>query len=492
MSKKNKENDIIISFLGTSNTDVTGSSVLINYPKGKKERGNLLLELGLCQGSPTPEKDISSNRKMLENFSKELIGTIEHAICGHAHIDHVGNLAFLNDENEFSGTIIGSKATIEVAKELIKDSVYIHTKNIRTIKEKTGKKIKPIYTEPQMYNMFERMVGVDIGIKHKLNEQITYRLINSGHVLGGCMIELWITKPNNSVKHVIYSSDMGSSSNNQFQYFVPLKEQVDKCNLFISEATYNNPDRSFSKKEAISERETLKRDIKDALLNNKRILFSAFSFSRCQNLMCMLYDWFSEEEWFKSIPVVLDGVLLHTINSVYSRVLEGEDKKYFDEVLAWRNFKKNKSYDSTIATLSQRTTGIYIATSGFLQNGRITTYLQHFLGSKKDVVYITGFCGNTGSIGWKILNPEQKTVTIDKSVIMKSAEIKQLKTFSSHIQFDELLKLYRGINCEKILIHHSSEDGKEEFGNIVREDLKSIGKTTKVVVINKNDNQIVL
>lgn len=492
MSKKNKDNDIIISFLGTSNTDVTGSAILVNYSKGKKERGNLLLELGLCQGSPTPEKDISSNRKMLENFSKELIGTIDHVIVGHNHIDHIGNLPFLNEENGFNGIIIGSKATIEFGKELIKDSVYIHTKNIRLIKEKLGKKIKPIYTEPQMYNMFEKMVGVDIGEKHKLNEQVTYRLVNSGHVLGGCMIELWITKPNNSVKHIIYSSDMGSSCNNEFQYFVPMKEQIDKCNLFISEATYNNPDRSFSKKQAIEERETLKKDIKEALMSNKRILFSAFSFSRCQNLMCMLYDWFHEEEWFKSIPVVLDGVLLHTINSVYSRVLEGEDKKYFDEVLTWRNFKKNKSYDSTIATLSQRVPSINIATSGFMTNGRITTYLQQFLGSKRDVVYITGYCGGTGSIGWKILNPEQKTVTIDKRVILKSAEIKQLKTFSSHIQFDELLKLYRGINCEKILIHHSSEDGKEEFANIVREDLKSIGKSTKIDVVTKKNNQFIL
>ena len=37
MSKRNKDDDIVISFLGTSRDDVTGSSVLINYSKVKKK-----------------------------------------------------------------------------------------------------------------------------------------------------------------------------------------------------------------------------------------------------------------------------------------------------------------------------------------------------------------------------------------------------------------------------------------------------------------------
>ena len=491
MSKK-KNDDIIVSFLGTSNNDVTGSSVLINYAKNKDERGNILLEMGLCQGNSTPEKDIAYNRKMVENFSKELISDIEYVILGHQHIDHIGNTPYLNIENGFKGTIIGTKPVIEIGKKLIEDSVGIHTSNIRKIKEAKGKKIIPLYTERQAHEMFDSMEYREIGVKYELNDRVSFRLINSGHVLGGCMIELWIKKSNNSVKHIVYSSDMGSDYNNDFQYFVNKREQVNKCNLYISEATYNNPDRCFSRKDAIKEREDLKKSIKEDLMNGKRILFSAFSFGRFQNLMCMLYDWFHDEEWFQKFPVALDGVLCHKINNSYLSVLQGEKKEYFSKVCEWNNFKNNTSYDGTLAVLSKRTAGIYISTSGFLTNGRITTYLQHFLGSARDVFYITGYCGVEGSIGYKILSDEQKTVTIDKTVVVKRAEIKQLKTFSSHIQYNELINLYKGLDCQKILIHHSSEKDKEEFGNQVRDELKKIGKSTKVDVVTYKNNQFIL
>jgi metallo-beta-lactamase family protein len=343
-----------------------------------------------------------------------------------------------------------------------------------------------------MCEVFDKMRYINMNEKHILNEYVTYRLVNSGHVLGGCMIELWIRKPNNTVKHIVYTSDMGSDCNNEFQYFVPKREVIPKCNLLISEATYNNPNRSFSRKDSIQEREQLKREIKENLVNGKRILFSAFSFSRFQNLMCMLYDWFHDEDWIKDYPIILDGKLCHKINSTYLEVLEDEEKEYFEKVLNWKGFKKINSYDGTMAILSKRTVGIYIATSGFLTSGKIVTFLQQFLGNSKDVVYITGYCGNESSIGYKILNKEQKTVTLDKVTIYKRAEVKQLKTFSSHIQFDELINMYKQMQCDKILIHHSSKTEKEEFANIVRSELRKVDKFTKVDVVSENNYQFVL
>lgn len=86
MSKRRKkDNDIYVEFIGHSNTDVTGSSVLINYPKNKKDRGYILIELGLVQGENTIDKEISANRRMLENLPKEVVGNIEHVILSHAH-----------------------------------------------------------------------------------------------------------------------------------------------------------------------------------------------------------------------------------------------------------------------------------------------------------------------------------------------------------------------------------------------------------------------
>jgi metallo-beta-lactamase family protein len=489
--KKNKENDIVVSFLGGSKDDVTGSSILISYPKNKKEHGLLMLELGLIQGNATIDKDIAYNRKMLDNISKDIVSNIEYVLLGHCHIDHVGNLSYLNSDNGFKGKILGSKKCIELSKNLIKDSLYIHNKNIEALKSQ-GKKTRPLYTELQMYDMFEKMESVEVGEKHRLNKQVEYKLVNSGHVVGGCMIHLWITKPNNSVVHICYTSDMGSNNNLEFQPFVKARDDIGKCNLLISEATYNDVNRSFTKKDAINEREEFKKIIKESLLENKRILLPTFSFGRCQTFMIFLYEWLKDEEWAKDIPIILDGVLLHHINETYLRILDDGDKEYFQQVMSWKNFQFNKNYDGTIAILSKRTSGVYISSSGFMVNGRVQTYLQQFLNSSKDVILVTGFCGGVGSLGWKIISSDQKTVTINKSVVFKRALIKTFRTFSSHIQYEELINLYKNTNCNKILIHHSSEDKKYEFADEVRKELRKIGKTTKVDVVDKNNNQFIL
>ena len=242
---------------------------------------------------------------------------------------------------------------------------------------------------------------------------------------------------------------------------------------------------------AIKEREEMKAEIKKALLEGKRILFPTFAFARSQQLLTYFYQWFSNEDWFNDIPVVIDGVLVNNICNTYQKILDGEDSKLFNEVMTWKNLKINRGYDSTIATLSQRTRGIYITSSGFLQNGRITTYLPQFLENSKDVIIMTGYCGGEGSLGYCLLDDTQKTLTIDKRVILKRCKILSYKSFSSHISHDELLELWPQINCDKILVHHSG-DSKYKMIDEAKEYLSRKNKTTKIIPINKGANQFVL
>lgn len=86
MGGKKKENDkIYISFVSNSRDDVCGSAVLISYPtpNGLKERECILADLGIIQGSMSPEIEYSSNKKVMENIPLEdLSGVfISHAHC---------------------------------------------------------------------------------------------------------------------------------------------------------------------------------------------------------------------------------------------------------------------------------------------------------------------------------------------------------------------------------------------------------------------------
>lgn len=386
-----------------------------------------------------------------------------------SRVDHCGNLAYLNSNNGFYGRILGTNQTLEVAKELIEDTLNIHIKNIEKLKS-LGRKTRPLYTKQDMFDMFEKMEVVPSYKKITLNEWVTIEFVNAGHCLGSSMIHLWIKKPNQSIFHIIMSGDMGSEQNKLIHPLAEKREQITKCNLFISEATYNKKSRSFNKCDVQKEFEDFKCTIKENLLQGKQILLPVFSFNKVQEFLILFYEWLKNEEWFNEndFPIICDGVLMHKITNVFKRTLCDDKKDYFNEVCNWNKIKVNKTFDGTMAIMSKKEPMIIMASSGFMQQGRVVAYIKQLLGSKKGVILTTGYIGGEGSIGWKIAESPQKTVSIEKQVILKRALVKSYHCFSSHIQYDELESLYKGLQCEKILIHHSSKEDKLNFVNEMR------------------------
>ena len=397
-----------------------------------------------------------------------------------SRVDHCGNLAYLNSNNNgFNGRILGTNQTLEVAKELIEDTLNIHIKNIEKLKS-LGRKTRPLYTKQDMFDMFEKMEVVPSYKKITLNEWVTIEFVNAGHCLGSSMIHLWIKKPNQSIFHIIMSGDMGSEQNKLIHPLAEKREQITKCNLFISEATYNKKSRSFNKCDVQKEFEDFKYTIKENLLQGKQILLPVFSFNKVQEFLILFYEWLKDEEWFNEndFPIICDGVLMHKITNVFKRTLCDDKKDYFNEVCNWNKIKVNKTFDGTMAIMSKKEPMIIMASSGFMQQGRVVAYVKQLLGSKKGVILTTGYIGGEGSIGWKIAESPQKTVSIEKQVILKRALVKSYHCFSSHIQYDELESLYAGLRCEKILIHHSS---KEDKLNFVKEMRKNTNKKIECV-----------
>jgi Cft2 family RNA processing exonuclease len=488
MGGKKKDFKIIVKSLGNSTSGVTGSMWTIEYPKNDGSKGLIGIECGLSQSEPTTEKMYLANKKMLENIGKDVVKKCEYIFLGHQHVDHLGNLSYFCKDNGFEGKILGSKETIEIGKELIKDSIYIHKKSLEYLNSK-GIKAKALYTQSQMYEMFDHMESVIVGQKIKLNDNLYVEFRNNSHTIGSTNITFTFIKPNNQKKVICYSSDMGSQINKKFSYYLKEQDIPMSCNFFISEATYSDYSRQMTKEMAISEREDMKNMIKNAIVQGKRVLLPVFAFSKAQLMVTLLWEWFHDEDWFGRTPVVMDGLLMSNINNTYLNVLENEEKKLFEQVMQWENLKINKMYDSTIATLSQRTAGVYLVSSGFLKEGRITTYLPQFLESSNDIIAINGYCGDENSRGGQLLNKALDVIKIDKRFIQKKCTVLQYKSFSSHISRIELLELWSRLCCDKIIIHHCDDRNKSNLLSDAKEYLRSKNKTTNIECVSK-DNYI--
>lgn len=488
--KKNKDNDIIVSFVGGSLTDVTGSSVLISYPLGNNERKCICLECGMIQGSMNPEVQYSVNKKLVENIPVEGISNV---FIGHPHVDHTGNLSIFGNE-KFEGNIIMCKDTYEITKDLLIDSEYLHSKEIEYLRSK-GRKPKPLHTEVMLYAMFNKVKAVDSGVDYKLDDYCSYRFYNSGHVVGGYQIKFTFTNPQthrNST--LVYTSDLGSNYNLKYKPFVKEKDIIQKADMYIFEGTYGVGQRCFDKTKVESERAEMKKAIERRLKNGNRVFIPSFSFGRTQELMHLIYYWFKDEEWFREIPVVIDGKLTNTICNTYSRILKDEDLREWETIKNWNNFVYNKDYKGTLAWLSKREKGIYISSSGFIQpQTRSSDYVKNFMGCKNDLIIFVGYAGGEGSLANELINkPKGTPIKFDNTTLIKSCDVIAYTTFSSHIQQDEIFDYWSKINAGKILIHHASEESKKELKEKGEEYLRSKNKTTRIVAVGTCASQFIL
>lgn len=407
-------------------------------------------------------------------------------------VDHIGNTPIFG-QDIFKGEIITTEECMMISKELLKDSVFLHDSLIKGLKAK-GKRPKNLYTELDMYKMFEKMKTVETHQVYKFDDWLSYEFYNSGHVVGGTQIKLTFRLPNNNIKSLVYTSDLGSDYNLKYKPFVKPRDIIPKASMYVFEATYSNTEKCFDKSLVEKEREELKETLTKYLKSGHRVFFPSFSFGRTQELQALLHSFFANEEWFHEIPITIDGRLTNSICDTYSKILKDDELEEWNDIRTWKNFRYNKEYKGTLNILSKRECGIYISSSGFVQpKTRSCDYVKNFMGVTGDLICFVGYYGGEGTISNELVTkPVGTPIKIDGSTLIKSCDVITLKTFSSHIQQEEIFKYWSQINTNKILIHHCSEEGKKEMQEKGIEYLQSKNKTTKIVGVGKHASQFIL
>lgn len=480
---KNKDK-IKISFVGNNSTEVTGSCTLIEV--GNKLSG--LVECGLIQGNNSLLNEYKLNNKRFNFKVKEL----SFVFVGHAHVDHIGLLPKLVKEG-FNGQIIVPKGNFDIIKELLLDCANIMEKDSLDLSKKNKKVYSPIYEKSHVLKTLDLIKEYDFGVKHELEFKdennrpiIEFQFLGSSHILNSAQILLWI-RNGNIVKKIGFTSDIGNIS--MRQYYVNNFEQIQNANILIGECTYCNEKRGKKKKDREKDLEKIKSIIIDTCIGRKgSILIPVFALHRLEVMLTILWELFKDYDGF-NIPVVISSPLGKKIMSLYVKNNQNEEQsKYWQRVLIWPNIVIKKDFDDLEAFIneSQRENkpAIYLSPGGFLQAGHSVYILKKLLPSAKNSIIFCGF-STSDSLAGKIKAGKQKTVTIDGKPIKNSANVVNLNSFSSHMQYNDLLNYYSSGNFEKICLVHGDFDDKINFAKVLQEEISKKNKTSKVVVVNK-------
>lgn len=469
-----KKDKIVISCVGMSASEVTGSGYLVECPTGEK----ILLDLGIFQ-SNKPFEDYKINRRKFKFKPSDITAVI----ISHINSDHFAMLPkFVHDGGNCNFYL--SEETIDFIKPMLEDSAKIMERDAFGFSRKYKKEYSPIYTMEDVQKSLNYFRGCSKEQDHYITENVWFRLIPAGHIFGSCQIELYVKLPSGVVKKIGYSGDLGNIIFEQ--PFVDDFKPITKCSIYIGECTYNDKKRSSKKGQREKDIQVIESVIRQTCIDQKGIvLIPTFALQRTETMLYTLWNIFKDDETF-NVPIVVDSPLAVFLLDCFNTNLDGEWKEIFDKILNWKNIRIIRTTEESMACVEDNSPKVVCSSSGMLTQGRSIMYLKKILPRNNCCILTCGYMAE-GGLGWKIKNnPEQKSITIDKIQYKNRCNIKCLDSFSSHMQYEQLMSYYTNIannGCEIIWLVHGDK-GKIEFKEELQKRINKILKTTKVVATN--------
>lgn len=214
-----------ITFLGASE-GVTGSNFLVEAA-GKK----FLVDCGLFQGT-SKEED-----KNYDEFAFD-VNEIDFMLLTHAHIDHSGRIPKLYVDG-YRNPIYATKATCDLCSIMLPDSGHIQEMEVEWKNRKRKREGKlgypPLYTAEDAEKSIELFKNVNYNELVEIDENITVRYNDAGHMLGSAIIEVWV-KENGKEEKIVFSGDIGNND-------IPLlasPTMIESADYLVMESTYGN------------------------------------------------------------------------------------------------------------------------------------------------------------------------------------------------------------------------------------------------------------
>ena len=455
--KKNKDNQVRLEFLGTNTIEVTGSALLATHFDHELNRDvNILIECGAFQGSSILNNH-NINKTLVEKINSK---NIDYIILCDAHQDHTGNTVAVA-KNSKPLKIFMSPIAKPILNVMWADSAFINEKDCQWLKDKKGIKAKPLFTTGDIEIAEGLIETIDTDIMYNITPNIQMRYLKNKHNIASCSLELFFKNRNSRVSKLFYGSDLGSTF--EPSYFVAKEQKPPRsANVTIIESTYGTYDREFiTKKLRKKELLDLKKVLEKTILEKQgSALFPTFSYQRMPTLAKIIYDMISTDERFDNIPIVIDSNLANNLIDVFERNCTGEDKENLNKLLEWKNLIRLRSYKESVKFLDQKPK-IILSSAGFCHTGRVLNWLQELLPYKRNTVVFTGYTGNEGSVATKIKGKDeshQKTIKLDKSVVLMNSDVVSFNSFSSHLMRNELVNYATSIQTSDFLcLVHGSE-----------------------------------
>ncbi len=440
-----------ITFLGAAH-EVTGSCTLLEV--GDKKG---LVDYGMEQG-----KDLFENAPLPVRP-----GELDFVLLTHAHIDHAGLLPLLYKQG-FRGAVYATAATCSLCDIMLRDCANIQISEAEWKSRKAvrsgGAEVEPLYDLDDVAGLMGCLRPCSYEQKIQVNEGVSIRFTDVGHLLGSAAIEVWLTEGGETRK-ITFSGDLG----NREQPILKDPQTVRETDYLVVESTYGDRLHQAGRPDYVPD---LTRIIQTTLDRGGNVVIPSFAVGRTQEVLFFLRE--IKEKGLVTghgnFPVYVDSPLAIEATNVFLQC----DAQYLDEEvrriirsgvnpLVFPGLELAVSQEESRAINEDAVPKVIISASGMCDAGRVRHHLKHNLWRPECTVLFVGY-QSAGTLGRSLVDGV-KSVKLFNEEIQVCAEILTLPGVSGHADRQGLLDWVHGFEArpQQIFVNHGDPDASESF-----------------------------
>ena len=417
---------MVIKFLGAAR-EVTGSKHLITTDKGVR----ILMDCGMFQGKGL-ETD-AMNRNL--GFDP---AEIDYLILSHAHIDHSGLIPYIYKLG-FRGNVVCTHATRDLCSIMLADSGHIQEQDTETFNKKRARKglppVEPIYSKDDAIACMDTFVGIPYLKVFPLDDDIQVTITNTGHLLGGGVINLSI-REKGKITRIAYTGDIGRPSNRILQSPQPFPQ----ADFLIAESTYG--DRLHEVRQ-IAEDNLLNVVNKTCVEKGGKLIIPSFSIGRAQEIVYSLNNFYNANKLPK-VDIYVDSPLAVNATDIYRMHSDCFNKDVLEvmqkdpDPFGFNNLYYIMNVEDSKKLNTIKKPCVIIAASGMMEAGRIKHHLANSIEDPKNTILVVGYCA-ASTLGARILRGD-KQVSIFGKQYSVNASVERIESFSGHGDYKEMIE----------------------------------------------------
>ena len=446
-----------ITFIGAAH-EVTGSCTLLEVG-GRKG----LVDYGMEQG-----KDLFENVPLSVEPAQ-----LDFVLLTHAHIDHAGRLPLLYKQG-FRGAVYATEATCSLCDIMLRDCANIQISEAewqsRKAERAGGAPVEPLYDLDDVAGLMGLMRPCGYGRMIQVNDCVSIRMTDVGHLLGSAAIEVWLTEDGQTRK-ITFSGDVGNVN----QPILTDPKSVEDTQYLVIESTYGSRLHTSERVDYVAE---LAARVQRTLDQGGNLIIPSFAVGRTQELLYFLRE-IKERGLVKghgNFPVYVDSPLAIEATSVFLQC----DTEFLDEEmravmrtgvnpLVFPGLELSVSQEESRKINDDPVPKVILSASGMCDAGRVRHHLKHNLWRPESTVLFVGY-QSAGTLG-RLLVDGAKKVKLFNEEIQVRCSVETLPGVSGHADKNGLLGWLGGIKGkpETVFVNHGDPDAAESFTATLRE-----------------------